>query len=157
MQAIPLERPSPAQAAVVSVATFVALAFLGSVLAYWTWAWLAPRPEPRAQATAPAGGRVEAAYDLFGNVRRDANGVVPTGIPVRLLGIVAATARRPGSGPGNGLGYAVLRTDSKKTAVVLEGDEVEPGLRLVEIHVDHIVLQRNGAREKVGWPEAHGK
>ena len=69
MQALSPERSSLAQAAVVSLVTFAALALLGLVLAYWTWAWLAPRPEPRAQP-AVTGGRAEVAYGLFGSARR---------------------------------------------------------------------------------------
>ena len=68
---------------------------------------------------------------------------------MRLTGVVAASGGRRG--------HAVLRLDGKKTVAVLEGDEVEPGLRLAEIHVDHIVLERNGARETVAWPQKAGK
>ena len=47
----------------------------------------------------------------------------------------------------------MLRLDQKKTVAVLEGEDVEPGLRLAEGHVDHIVLERNGARDVLAWPE----
>lgn len=153
MQATSLERSSFAQTAVVSLVTFAALALLGLVLAYWTWAWLAPRPEPHAQAAVETGGRVEAAYGLFGSVRRDHNGAAPAAIAIKLLGVVAASGNRS----GNRRGYAVLRLDAKKTVAVLQGAEVEPGLRLVEVHVDHIVLERNGARETLAWPEKNSK
>jgi general secretion pathway protein C len=149
MRQLLLDRSNIAQTAVVSLVTFAALALLGLVLAYWTWAWLAPRPEPRAQAAVQAGGRVEAAYGLFGSAQRDRNGAAPAGIAVRLLGVVAASGSRPG--------YAVLRLDAKKTVAVLQGADVEPGLRLAEVHVDHIVLERNGARETLAWPEKSRK
>ena len=157
MQATSLERSNFAQTAVVSLATFGALALLGLVLAYWTWAWLAPRPEPRAQAAMQTGGRgvgstagpTEAAFALFGSAQRDRIGAAPTANALRLLGVVAASGTRPG--------YAVLRLDAKKTLAVLQGAEVEPGLRLVEVHVDHIVLERNGARESLAWPEKNSK
>ena len=68
---------------------------------------------------------------------------------VRLLGVVAAS--------GDRLGHAVLRLDAKSTVAVLQGEDVEPGLRLVEVHPDHIVLERNGARESVAWPEKSRK
>jgi len=61
------------------------------------------------------------------------------------MGVVAASGGR--------LGHAVLRLDGKKTVAVLQGEEVEPGLRLAEVHVDHIVLERNGTRETLAWPE----
>jgi general secretion pathway protein C len=47
----------------------------------------------------------------------------------------------------------LLRLDGKKTVSVLQGEDVEPGLRLVEVHVDHVVLEREGARETLAWPE----
>jgi general secretion pathway protein C len=65
------------------------------------------------------------------------------------MGVVAATAGRRG--------HAVLRLDAKKTLAVLQGEEIEPGLRLAEVHVDHIVLERNGARETLAWPEKSAK
>src|SRR6266513_811691 len=77
MQSTSLGRSNFAQTAVVSLVTFAALALLGLVLAYWTWAWLGTRPEPRAQAAVQAGGRVEAAYGLFGSAQRDRNGAAP--------------------------------------------------------------------------------
>jgi general secretion pathway protein C len=125
----------------VSLVTFAALALLGLVLAYWTWAWLAPRPEPRAQS-AVTGGQVEAAYGLFGSARRD-NSAAPTGTSVGLLGVVAAS--------GSQSSYAVLRLDAKRSVAVREGGEIEPGVRLAEVHADHVVLERSGARETLVW------
>ena len=153
MQAPSLERSNSEQTAVVLLATFGALALLGLVLAYWSWAWLAPRPEPGALAAPQADGRAialsQASLALFGGARADGNAAAPAAGSIRLLGIVAAT--------GNQAGYAVLRLDGKQTVAVAQGAEVEPGLRLVEVQVDHIVLVRNGGREKLAWPEKTGK
>jgi general secretion pathway protein C len=148
MQALSPERSSLVQAAVVSLATFAALALLGLVLAYWTWAWLAPRPEPSTQPVV-TGGRAEVAYGLFGNSRRDngggREGAATTGVAVGLLGIVAASGSQPS--------YAVLRLDAKQTVAVREGGEIEPGVRLVEVHTNHVVLERSGVRETLAWPK----
>jgi general secretion pathway protein C len=130
------------------VVTFAALAFLGLVLAHWTWAWLAPRPEPRAQS-AVTGGRAEVAYRLFGSTRRDDGGGregAATTVAVGLLGIVAASGSQPS--------YAVLRLDAKQTVAVREGGEVEPGVRLVKVHADYVVLERSGVRETLAWPKS---
>lgn len=153
MQAISPERSSLAQTAVVSLVTFAALALLGMVLAYWTWAWLAPLPEPRDQSAAQAGGRAvgptPAAYGLFGSARRDnggdRNSAAPTGIAVRLLGVVAAT-------PGH-YGYAVVQLEAREILAVRKGEDVAPGIRLAEVHPDHVILVRNGARESLAWPQ----
>ena len=34
--------------------------------------------------------------------------------------------------------YAVLRLDAKQTVAVREGGEIEPGVRLVEVHADRL-------------------
>lgn len=146
MQAIPLERWSLAQTTLVSLVTFVALALLGLVLAYWTWAWLAPRPEPRAQAAQTDGravGPTQAANGLFGNTQRGRNGAARAEIPVKLLGVVAATRGRHG--------YAVVQLEAREILAVREGEDVAPGIRLAEVHPDHVVLVRNGASESLAW------
>jgi general secretion pathway protein C len=65
------------------------------------------------------------------------------------MGVVAASGGRRG--------HAVLRLDAKKTVAVLQGEDVEPGLRLAEVHADYIILERNGARETLAWPEKDRK
>ena len=80
-----------AQTAVIALVTIAALALLGLVGGYWTWQWLAPRPEPHVQAQAEPGGQISAALDLFGSIPKDGNALAPTGIAIRLLGVIAAT------------------------------------------------------------------
>lgn len=148
MQPIPFDQSNFAQTAIVSLATVAALALLGLVLAYWSWTWLAPRPEPRArvvQASAGAAGTAQAAYGLFGGGKRDGKGAAQTGTAVSLLGTVAASGSRSG--------YAVLRLDAKQTVAVHEGGEVEPGVRLAEVHAGRVVLDRGGVRETLTLPE----
>lgn len=144
MQEYSPERSSDVETAVVVLATLAALALLGFVLAYWTWAWLAPRPELRAQAAAAPGGRVASANNLFGSVQRDAHIAAPTGIAIKLLGVVAAS--------GGQRGYAVVQLEARQILAVREGEDVAPGIRLAQVHTDHVVLERNGARETLAWP-----
>lgn len=145
MQAISLERSGFTQTAVVSLLTFAALALLGLVLAYWTWAWLAPRPEPRAQAAVQTAGGVQAALGLFGSAPRDRNVAAPTGIAIRLLGIVAATQGHRG--------YAAVQLEAKEILAVREGEDVAPGIRLAEVATSHIILERGGIRETLALPK----
>jgi general secretion pathway protein C len=35
---------------------------------------------------------------------------------------------------------------------VREGDDVVPGIRLAEVHADHVILEHNGTRETLVWP-----
>ena len=144
MPVISLERSSLAQSAVVSLATLGALALLGWALAYWTWAWLAPRPELRAQPVAAPGASVASAQGLFGNLQRTENVAAPTGIAIRLLGVVAAAGGRRG--------YAVMQLEAREILAVREGEDVAPGIRLAEVHPDHVILVRNEVRESLAWP-----
>ena len=128
-----------------SLLTLVALALLGGVLAYWTWAWFAPRPEPPAFVSADTGGRPAAAAALFGRAQRGPNVAAPTGIAIKLLGVVAASPGRRG--------YALVESEPRKVIVASEGKDIGPGLRLTEIHADHVVLERNGVRETLALPE----
>lgn len=131
------------------LATPAALVLLGVVLAYWSWAWLAPPSAPRAPAAAQPAGHVSSARSLFGTATQGA-GVGGAGSgAIRLMGVVAAAGERRA--------YAVLRLDGKQSVAVLQGEEIVPGLRLAEVHVDRLVLERNGVRETLVWPEKVGK
>ena len=139
-----LERANLAQTAVVFMTTFAALLLLGLVLAYWTWVWFAPVPGSRAPAAADTVGRVTSASGLFGSAQRSQNNAVPTGIAIRLLGVVAAVAGKHG--------YAVIELDTREILAVREGDDIVPGVRLAEVHADHVILERNGTHETLAWP-----
>lgn len=133
-----------------SLATLAALALLGAVLAYWTWEWVAPPPAPRAPAAVDTAGRTTSANGLFGHLKVGSAGAAAAASgALRLLGIVAASPGRRG--------HAVLRLEAKKTVAVPEGEDIEPGVRLAEVHVDHIIVERNGARETLTWPEKNRK
>jgi len=145
MHALSPERSSLALTAVVSLATLAALALAGTVLAYWTWVWLAPRPAARVEpVTQPAGG-VASAQALFGTLQRAESGAAPTGIAVKLLGVVAAASGRRG--------YAVLQLEGREILAVPEGGDAAPGIRVAEVHPGHVILSRNGIRESLAWPQ----
>jgi general secretion pathway protein C len=148
MQVLPLGRSSLAQTAVVSLLTLAAVAVFGLVLAYWTWIWFAPRAEPRAEVAAVGTGSLASASLVFGRVERNKNTAAPTGIAIRLLGVVAASGGRRG--------YAVVQLEAKQILAVHEGEDVTPGLRLAEVHPDHVILERGGVRETLTWPEKKG-
>ena len=145
MQVLPLGRPGLAQTALVALLTLAGLALLGLVLAYWTWAWFAPRAEPRAEAAAGEAGSLASASRVFGRVERNTESAAPTGIAIKLLGIVAASGGRRG--------HAVVQLDAKQILAVHEGEDVAPGVRLAEVLTDHLILERGGVRETLAWPE----
>jgi general secretion pathway protein C len=129
----------------VLVVTLAALVLLGFVLAYWTWVWLGPRPVPRAQTAVQPPGRADSSYGLFGNVQRDPNIAAPTGVAIKLLGVAAVSSGRRG--------YAVLKLEGRQILAVHEGEDVAAGIRLAEVHTDYVILERNGTRETLSWPE----
>ena len=148
MQALTLGRSGLAQTALVSLLTLAALALFGFVLAYWTWVWFAPRAEPRAEAAAGEAGNLASASRVFGRLERNKSSAAPTGIAIKLLGIVAASGGRRG--------YAVVQLDAKQILAVHEGEDVAPGIRLAEVLRDHVILERGGVRETLAWPEKKG-
>lgn len=142
MQRVSLDRSNLPQTAMVVLVSLVALAALVFVAAYWTWAWFAPRPVARSLAAAEHSGAPADA--LFGNVQRD-QGAAPSAMAIRLLGLVAAMEGH--------LGYAVVQLESKEIVAVPEGKDVTPGIRLAEVGIDFVILERGGNRETLAWPE----
>lgn len=134
-----------AQTAVVTAVTIAALALLGLVGGYWTWQWLAPRQEPHVQAQTESGGQIAPALELFGSIPKGGNTLAQTGIAIRLLGVVAALEGRDG--------YAIVVLDGKQIVATREGQDIAPGIRLEGVATDHVVLDRNGIRESLAWPE----
>ncbi len=133
-----------AQRAIVPVSTAGALSALGLVLAYWTWAWWAPAPLPQATVTVGSADSLAAAGNLFGRRPDGARAEPPTGLAVKLLGVMAATPE--------GSGYALLRLDAKETRLVRAGGYLAPGIRLEKVLPEQVILQRNGSRETLAWP-----
>lgn len=127
------------------VVTLAAVALLGVVLAYWSWVWFAPPSAPRAPAAVQSAGRAASAGGLFGVAQKGSSAAATGSGALLLMGVVAASGGRGG--------HAVLRLDGKRSVAVLEGSEIAPGLRLAEVHPDHIVVERNGARETLALPE----
>jgi general secretion pathway protein C len=122
---------------IVVVALVVVLAWQ---LAHWTWVFLAP---PRVAAipdgdTAPD---LAAIAKLFGGSlpagERTAAG--PGGL--HLKGVVAPTPGQAAS--------AVFSTGSGKDISVFVGREVQPGMKLIEVKPDHVIVSRAGVQERV--------
>jgi general secretion pathway protein C len=141
---MPSGRSNLVQAAIHATSKAVALSLLGLVLAYWTWAWGAPSPLPRATSMAEPASPLVAAGSLFGQLPAGTRPDAPTGLAVRLLGVMAAEPE--------GAGYALLQLDAKKTEVVRAGGYLAPGIRLEQVLPQQVILQRNGVRETLVWP-----
>lgn len=139
------DRTRLAQAAVVGSSNLAALALLGIIGAYWTWLWFGPQAQPRSPVQMEADRQLSFAFNLFGTRAEESVASAVSSNSIRLLGVVAATEGREA--------YAVVMLDSKEIIAARKGDELAPGATLAEVAVDHIVLDRNGLRESIAWPE----
>lgn len=81
------------------------------------------------------------AEQLFGTVATTTSAASLNGI--RPIGIFASRIN----------GFAVMMTETGQVGVGL-GNEVAPGIRLVETHADHVILERNGVKQRVDLGKA---
>jgi general secretion pathway protein C len=141
---MPSGRSHLVQAAILSTSQAGAAVLLGLVLAYWSWAWWAPAPQPQVTPLSAPAPPLAMAGKLFGQLPGDARPDAPTGLAIKLLGVMAAEP--------DGAGYALLQLDAKKTQVVRAGAYLAPGIRVEKVFPQQVILQRNGARETLAWP-----
>ena len=122
--------------------TLVALVLvLAYQLAHWTWVFLAPPATSSAPAQPSADVDLAAVARLFG-------AAPPAGAPattstggLRLKGVIAPTPGVTAS--------AIFSTGSGRDLGVPIQGEVQPGVKLAEVHPDHVVLSRAGVTERV--------
>lgn len=155
MRVISLERSGFVQTIVILLATVTALTVLSLVMAHWTWVWVVPHSESRGSQSVQSGASMEAAFHLFGVPEKSADGSVLSGSvlvgnvstvgSIRLLGIIAATAGHSS--------YAVVQIASKDILALREGEDIVPGLRLVEVNTDHLIVESGGIRKTLTWSE----
>ena len=127
--------------------TLLALALLCWVLARWTWVLLAPAAPVVVPAT-PAPVDIQAALDeilrarLFsGKAAGEAPIAVTARRDVQLAGVFATAPQ--------GRGWAVLQLEGKAQQVAANGTEIAPGLLLDQVFGDHVVVTREGTRERI--------
>ncbi|HEX4763736.1 MAG TPA: type II secretion system protein N [Usitatibacter sp.] len=120
---------------IVVVALVLVLAYQ---LAYWTWVFVAP--QPRAAMPESRGAvDLDAIARMFGASPPGAAVASTSGL--RLKGVIAPT-------PGVEASAIFSTGAGKDIAVYLDG-EVQPGVKLVEVHPDFAVVSRAGVRERV--------
>jgi general secretion pathway protein C len=134
--ATPEAKTGPFGTAVV-VALVLVLAYQ---LAYWTWVFVAPAP---VAATLPAQQQVDlaAVARLFGADAPAAG----SSAGLKLKGVIAPT---PGTEAS-----AIFSKGAGRDVSVYIGAEVEPGLKLAEVHPDHVIVSRSGARSRIDLEE----
>lgn len=125
----------------------LAAVVLGVVLARWVWIFLAPA----GMAVLPPAeiGTSEDAEKIFGVATSAAAGIGTVILPgARLVGVFAP-ASSTGKVSKNKTGFAVLQLDEKRQSGVALGDEVVPGVKLIEIHADRVLLERDGITQLI--------
>lgn len=105
------------------------------LLAQHAWVLFAPAEQALPGNTdIPSSGRTG---QLFGTT--ESSGAATSSLDgIQPIGIFAHSTR----------GFAVMQTPAGQRGVGL-GNEVSPGIRLVETHADHVLLERNGIRQRV--------
>lgn len=130
---------------VIGTVAIIALTLvLAFQLAHWTWVFIAP---PQVATTPAADGGVDMAAiaKLFGAAPPSSATVSSAGL--RLKGVVA-----PDGGP---IASAIFSTGSGRDIAVFVDREITPGLKLLEVKPDHVIVSRNGARERIDLEAAH--
>jgi general secretion pathway protein C len=130
--------PQPPKDGAIGTTLVVALTLvLAWQLAHWTWVFVAP-PAASAPASAPP-----AAVDLAAIAKLFGAAAPAQGSPdgMELKGVVAPT---PGVAAS-----AIFAARAGKDVSVFIGDDVRPGVKLAEVHPDHVIVSRSGVRERI--------
>jgi len=106
-------------------------------LAYWTWVFVAP-PRSGAAAARPA-----AVVDLA-EIARLFGAAAPAGGTSGDLVLKGVVAPTPGVAAS-----AIFAPRAGRDISVFIGDEVRPGVKLVEVDPDHVLVERAGVRERI--------
>jgi len=119
------------------------VAALGVGLAHWTWLVAAPRavssPGARVDSPAPTGPRAEG--EFFGPSQgAPAPARASVGPGLVLLGVLSEPDTR---------GRAILSGTGARPVTIAAGEQIAEGIVLQEVHPDHVVILRQGARERI--------
>lgn len=114
----------------------VAVLVIGALLARWVWVFFAPVSEQILPASQQVSGfQAEHLFGIAAVSVEPVQAVVPN---VRLVGVFAGTP-----------GFAVLELDGQRQVGVVTGKEVATGAWLVEVAIDHVVIESNGVRQQI--------
>ncbi|OIR05884.1 hypothetical protein GALL_120110 [mine drainage metagenome] len=104
-------------------------------------AWVVFAPSEHAVPSTTAATQSAQTEQLFGVVNTATSTASVSGI--RPIGIFASSTR----------GFAVMQTDTGQIGVGV-GGQIVPGVRLIETHADYVILERDGARQRVDLSKA---
>lgn len=132
--------------------TFFLVVVLAMQLAYWTWIFVTPKAPlpPAATATNDTRAALATVVDahLFGQAGNDAGPpAVASAANMRLTGVFAAIGTLPA--------FAIISVDGQPSQPVKNGGSIGPGIVLEAVFPDHVLIRRNGIRERLDL-EARG-
>jgi type II secretory pathway component PulC len=118
---------------------------LAWVAAGLLWQWFAPASRPPVAAPprlASTGPQLDVAplTNVFGAVA-PGGADAPSTLNYKLRGVIAAQADAPAA--------ALFDAGGQPTLAVRSGEELESGVRLVEVAGDHVVVDNHGRRERL--------
>ena len=138
--------PAPAKDGPAANLLVAALALvLAWQLAYWTWQFAAPAPSPSIASGSAAEVDLSAIARLFG-----ADGPASSTDNVDGLVLKGVVAPTPGTAAS-----AIFAPRAGKDISIFIGDDVRPGVKLVEVDPDHVIVARGGVRERIDLAVAH--
>lgn len=110
------------------------------MLAHWSWVLFAPQSDSVLPAVLPTSDfQTE---QLFGNAAASAITVQAVMPNVRLVGVFAGVP-----------GFAVLELDGKRQLGLATGREIVAGVKLIEVAIDHVVIEHDGVRQQIPLAE----
>ena len=131
--------PTTPASSPVGTAVVVALVLvLAWQAAYWTWVFATPATTS-APAPATSGVDMAAIARLFGAEAPGTGNTQASGL--RLKGVIAPTPGVQAS--------AIFSTGAGKDIAVYIDREVQPGVNLVEVNPDHVIVARAGVRSRI--------
>lgn len=114
---------------------------LAATLAYWTWYWFAPSPAPRSPLRGVPPIDVTAASGWFGLPPHGTASAQPSQLNIKLVGVFATAA--------NGGGHALVQVEGRKTVLVRPGEYLTEGVRLREVHANHVIIDAGGTPQHI--------
>lgn len=116
------------------------------IVSGWFWDRIAPAPAflPMVTETDPVAAASSVAMKHLMGVPKSqpASSDAPRRSSFRLLGLMTASSRWPG--------FAILSQNDREPLVVVEGEEIVPGVSLLQIMSDQVVIGRDGNKESLG-------
>ena len=116
-------------------------------LAHWTWILATPAPAASAAGGGDTAVDLALAARIFGGTATQP-AVGASVSSLKLKGVVAPT---PGVAAS-----AIFSTGAGRDLAIFVGSEVQPGVKLVEVHPDHAIIARAGVNERIDLESRRG-